>query len=564
MMLSIRKIGSIGRTYRHLNRYSQILAILLKYGFGDIVERLRIDQYIEAGFQMISKTRHVGKLTRVERIRMVLQELGPTFVKMGQILSTRPDLIPVELIRELSILQDKVPARSFEEIKTTLETELGLPHEEVFELFEETPIASASIGQVHKARLKTGEAVAVKVQRAGIRRTIEVDLEIMLHLATLMEKHVEGMDLYSPVKIVEEFARGLEKELNYLIEASNMKRFSRRFEDDPTVRVPKVFRGVTTEKILIMEFISGIKITDLDALEEAGLDRKLIMARGTKFLLRQVFDHGFFHADPHPGNIFVLPDNVVCLIDFGMVGTVDRTTREDFVDLLDNVVHRDEIKVCHTLMKIANYEGDQDLRLLEREVAEFMDMHLYKPLEEVEVRKVLQDLLDVANRHHIKIPPDIFLMMKAMGTVEGVARVVDSEFDMVAQATPFVERVKIARLHPQRISDDVLRLLSEGIKFMHRFPKDAAEIAHLARLGRLALKIDHQGLGDILNTTERLSNKISFSLIIAALIIGSALIVISKTPPLFYGISLIGIILFFAAAIMGIWLLVAILRKGGL
>ncbi len=564
MMPSIRKIGSIGRTYRHLNRYSQILAILFKYGFGDMVERLRIDQYIEAGFQMISKTRRVEKMTRMERIRMVFQELGPTFVKMGQILSTRPDLVPVELVHELAVLQDKVPARPFTEIETTLEIELGLPHGEVFESFDERPIASASIGQVHKARLKTGDDVAVKVQRSGIRRTIEVDLEIMHHLATLMERHVEGMDLYSPVKIVEEFARVLEKELDYLVEGSNMERFARRFENDPTVYIPQVFKEMTTEKVLIMEFVTGIKITDREALEKAGLDRKAIMSRGTNFLLRQVFDHGFFHADPHPGNIFVLPDNVVCLLDFGMVGTVDRTTREDFVDLLDSVVRQDERKVCQTLMKIADFHEDQNLRLLEREVSEFMGMHLYKPLQEVEVRKVLQDLLNVAGRHHIKIPPDVFLMMKAMGTVEGVARIVDPEFDMVAQATPFVERIKIARFHPQRISDDLFRLLSETIGFMHRFPRDAAEIAHMARLGKLAIRVDHRGIENILNTTERTSNKISFSLIIAALIIGSALIVISKTPPLFYGISIIGIILFFAAAIMGIWLLVAILRKGGL
>jgi len=565
-MLSIRKIGVVGRTYRNLNRYRQILAILFRYGFGDLVELLKIDQYIEIGLQLIARNRRdrLEKLSRAERVRMAFEELGPTYIKFGQILSVRPDLVPADFARELSKLQDEVPPFPFSEVSKTMETEFGSPPEELFDIFDETPFASASIGQVHRAGLKDGEMVAVKVQRPGIRKIIEIDLEIMLHLATLMERHIEEMSLYQPVKIVEEFARTLEKEIDYTIEATSMERFTRHFLDDPTIYIPKVFRDKTTEHVITMELVSGIKVSEIVRLEEAGLDRKTITARGADFYLKQIFDFGFFHADPHPGNIFVLPGNVICPLDFGMTGSVDRQNREDFVDLIDSVVHRNEARATQMLLKVTYWDDEPDIRLLEKDVSDFMGQHLYKPLKDIKIGKLLNHLLELASRYHLMIPPDIFLMMKALTTIEGVALVLDPDFDMIAQTAPFIERVKLARFHPGRIAGDIIKLGSEMLQFIQQFPKDTLEITRLIRQQKLSLKWEHKGLETILATHDRISNRISFSIIIAALIIGSALIVISETPPLFYGISLIGIVLFSTAAIMGIWLLVAILRKGRL
>lgn len=565
-MLSIRKIGVIGRTYRNLNRYRQILAILFKYGFGDLIDLLKIDQYIEVGLQMISRKRRerVEKLTRAERVRMVFEELGPTYIKLGQILSTRHDLVPVEFIRELSKLQDKVPPCPFSEIKKIIKAEFGLQPEEVFAFFDETPLASASIGQVHRAKLADGEEVAVKVQRPGLRKIIEVDLEIMLHLATLMERHVEELSLHRPVKIVDEFARTIEKEIDYSIEATNMERFARTFLDDPTVYIPNVFRDTTTERVLTVEFVDGIKVSEIDRLEMASLDTKIINARGADFFLKQVFDHGFFHADPHPGNIFVLPNNVVCLLDFGMIGSIDRGTREDFVDLIDCVVHQDELRAAQVLLKLTCWDEEPDIRQLERELSDFMGQHLYKQLKDIEIGKLLQHLLELASRHRLRIQPDIFLIMKAFGTVEGVALCLDPDFNMIEQAAPFIEQVKLARFNPQRISDDIFRVAGDLLQFIQQFPRDMLEITRLLRQQKMTFKIEHQSIETTLSTYDQISNRISFSIIIAALVIGSALIVISETPPLFHGISLIGIIGFLAAALMGIWLLVAILRKGRL
>ena len=565
-MLSIRKIGVIGRTYRHLNRYRQILAVLFKYGFGDLLEMLKIDQYIEVGLQMISRkgaTRE-ERLNRPQRLRMAFEELGPTYIKLGQILSTRPDLVPMEYIEELSKLQDKIPAFPFEHVRKIVSAEFGMPPEDLFDNLEEEPFASASIGQVHRAVLKDGEAVAVKFQRPGIQKIIEVDLEIMLHLATLAERHIEEFSFHRPVKIVEEFARTLEQEIDYQNEATNMERIARHFLDDPHVYIPKVFRETTTTRVLTTEFIEGIKISDIDSLDAAGLDRTILTARGADLVLKQIFVHGFFHADPHPGNIFALPDNVICLLDFGMTGIVDRQTREDFVDLLDSIVHRNEVRATQVLLKLTYWEHEPERRQFEREVADFMGRHLYKPLKDIELGKLLQQLLELATGLRLRIPPDIFLMMKAFSTVEGVGRMLDPDFDMIAQATPFITEVKLARYKPQRIADDVYDLATRLLHFFQQFPKDLLDLASLIRQQKLSLQIEHRGLETMLATHDRISNRISFSILIAALIIGSALIVISETPPLIYGISLIGILLFSAAAIMGIWLLVAILKKGKL
>lgn len=566
-MISIRKISVIGKTYLHLNRYRQILSILFKYGFGDLIESLNIDYYIEAGLKILSKKNrreHLEKISRAERVRMAVEELGPTFIKFGQILSARPDLIPSDFIEELSKLQDEVSPFPFLEAKEIIEKEFDCPLSELFDSFEEEPFASASLGQVHRATLNTGEDVAVKVQRPGIRKTIEVDLEIMLYLANLMERHVEEMALQRPVKIVEEFARTLEKELDYAIEASNMERVAGQFAGDDTVYIPKVYREFTTSRVLTAEYIDGIKISDIDKLKAAELDIEMITRRGADFLLKQIFENGFFHADLHPGNMFVLPDNVICFIDFGMTGVVDQQTREDFVDLIDSIVHQDESKTTEIILKLTYWKEEPNIRHLEEDVANFISKHLYKPLKDIQISRLMQELLEMASRHQLQIPSSIFLMMKTIGVVEGLARTLDPNFNMVEHTKPFIRRIKLARFSPQRLASDLMRISGELMEFMHQFPRETLDILRLIRQRKISVKFEHQGLENMLSTHDQISNRISFSIIIAALLIGSALIVNANTPPLVYGISLIGIIGFITAAVMGLWLLIAIVKKGRL
>jgi ubiquinone biosynthesis protein len=343
-----------------------------------------------------------------------------------------------------------------------------------------------------------------------------------------------------------------------------MERVASQFLDDETVYIPKVYRELTTCCVLTAEYVSGIKISDTKKLEQAGLDISIITKRGADFLLKQVFENGFFHADLHPGNMFVLPENIICFIDFGMTGSVDQQTRDDFVDLMDNIIHQNESKTTETVLKLTYWDEEPEIRQLEEDIADFMAKHFYKPLKDIEISKLMQELLELASRHALRIPSNIYLMMRAIGVVEGVALLLDPNFDMIGHTEPFIRRIKLARYSPQRVASDIMRMSSELMQFLHQFPKDTLEIMRLVRQRKITLKFEHQGLENMLATHDQISNRISFSIIIAALLIGSALIIISETPPMIYGISLIGIIGFLAAAIMGIWLLVAILKKGRL
>ena len=454
----VPKIGIVSRTYRHANRYRQILTVLFKYGFGDLVDRLKVAQYLEVGMQMVSKKRRerVEKLTKSERVRMALEELGPTFVKMGQILSTRPDLIPVEFIQELSKLQDSVPPFPFSQVREIFESEIKSPIEKIFEKFDEVPLAAASIGQVHRARLKSGEEVIVKIQRPGVRTTIEVDLEILLHLATLMERHVEELEIHRPTGIVEEFSRTLEREIDYTVEASNAERFARQFVGNSSVYVPRIFREASTKRILTMEYIDGIKASEIDKLDKGEFDRKIIASRGADLILEQVFKYGFFHADPHPGNIFILSDNVICYLDFGMMGRVDRYARDNFADIVYGYVRRDESKIADALLRIVEWDKEPDRRVLERDIADFVELYLYKPLKELRIEDLFHQLLELITRHRLQLPPDMFLMVKALAQVEGLGLVLDPDFDMTEKAAPFIKRLKLERLSPKRVAGDFL------------------------------------------------------------------------------------------------------------
>ncbi len=560
----IRRIGIVGRTYRHIQRYRQILTVLFKYGFGDLVDVLKIEQYIEIGLQMISRKRRekIERLSRAERVRMALEELGPTFIKMGQILSTRPDLLPVEFIRELGKLQDNVPPFGFDQAKKIIETELGAPLQDIFMNFDETPVASASLGQVHEALLAEDEEVVVKVQRPGIRKTIEVDMEIMLHLATLMERHLEGWNVHRPTKVVEEFARTLEKEMDYTAEASHMQTFSKHFKGEHTVYVPKVYRGVTTDRVLTMEKIVGIKVSRIDLLEKRGFDKEEIAARGADLIMKQIFVHGFFHADPHPGNIFILPDNVICYLDFGMMGRIGRQTREDFADLIMGIVHQDESSAVNALLKLTIWDDEPERGLLERDVAEFMDQHFNRPLKELELGKLLHQLLDIATKHRMRLEPDLFLMIKALSTVEALGKILDPDFDITSKAAPFIRHIQLDRLHPGRIAGDMIDSGADFVSLLKEIPGEIRKILKQTRQGRVKIEFEHRGLEPMLSTHDRISNRIAFAIVLASLVIGSSLIVLSGIPPKWHDIPVIGLAGFVIAGIMALWLLVSILRRG--
>ncbi|MBU0618469.1 MAG: AarF/ABC1/UbiB kinase family protein [Planctomycetes bacterium] len=564
--MAIRKIGIVSRTYQHVNRYRQILTVLIKYGFDDLVDRLKIGQYLEIGLQMIARRdrAHIEKHTRAERVRMTLEELGPTFVKLGQIASTRPDLIPAEFVSELEKLRDAVPPFPFEQVRRIVETELNQPLEELFASFEQKSLAAASIGQVHRARLNDGEDVVVKVQRPNIRHTIEVDLEIMLHLATLLERHVEEAELHRPTRIVEEFARVMEQELDYDIERAHLERFANLFLDDDTVYVPKVYRDYSTHRVLTMEYITGVNVSDLDAIMQNRLSRRQIAARGAELILKQVFVHGFFHADPHPGNVFALPGNVICYLDFGMVGRVDRHTREIFADLVYGAAARDAGKTTAAILRLAEHEDEWevDARALERDVGELIDVHVVTELGRVDMGRLLQQLLELLSKHRLRIPADLVMMLKAMATAEGVGVMLDPQIDLIKIATPYVRKLKLERLSPRRLVGELFESGNDLLQLAREIPAGARELLRLAKRGNLRMGVEHRGFEKMLDTYEHTANRVAFAIVVAALIVGSSLIVVSDIPPKWGGIPLIGVVGFIAAGIMGLVLLVAIIRHG--
>lgn len=560
----IRKIGIVSRTYRHMNRYRQIITVLFKYGFGDLVDRLHVGQYLEIGMQMISRERRerVEKLTRSERLRMALEELGPTFVKMGQILSSRPDLIPVEFIEELSKLQDSVPPFPLSQVREIIEAELASPIDEIFQKFEESPLAAASIGQVHRAQLKNGEDVIVKVQRPGIRATIEVDLEILLHLATLIERHIEELEIHRPTRVVEEFASSLEKEIDYTIEASNAERFARQFIGSSSVYVPQIFMETTTKQVLTMEYVDGIKASEIDKLDSEGLDRSIIASRGADLILEQVFKHGFFHADPHPGNVFIMPDNVICYLDFGMMGRVDRYAREHFADIVYGYVKRDESRIADAILKVVEWDREPDRRILERDISDFVEAHLYKPLKELHIEDIFQKLLELITTHGLRLPPDIFLMIKAMTQVEGLGLVLDPDFDMTERAAPFIKRIRLERLSPKRVVGDFFESGGDLVQLLKDIPGELRAILRQLRQGKTSIVFEHRGLENVISGLDRSSNRIASSLIISALIIGSSLVIRTEMGPFLFGFPILGVVGFSIAGIFGIGLLISILRSG--
>jgi ubiquinone biosynthesis protein len=566
-MLSIKKIGTVGKRYRHLIRYQQIIGIIFKYGFDNILDAMNVDHYIESGLKLIPFTKpheRVEKLSRNQRIRMALEELGPTFIKMGQVLSSRPDLVPMDLIAELSKLQDEIPAFDFEQVKETITAEFGRPLHEVFHSMETRPFASASIGQVHRASVTGQDRLAVKIQRPGIRKIIEADLEIIHHLAGIMERNIAEAAFYRPVKIVEEFAKTLEKELDYTIEAANMERMASQFRHDRTIHIPRVYTAESSERVLTMECIDGIKASDIDAIDRAGLDRKILTRRGADFIMKQVFEHGFFHADPHPGNIFILENNRICPVDFGMTGFLDRTTRELFVDIIHAVATNNAKLAARRLCELCDFETQPDMTQLEKEVSLFISVHLTKSLKEIRTSRMVNQFLVLCASQGLRIPPDLFLMMKAFVAIEDVARKLDPDFNMLGHAVPYISAAKYKKFSPSKMAEEFMDIARESYKLIQQLPVDTMEILRLVRQGKLKIAIDIQGLDKLIVHQDQTSNRISFSIIIAALILGSAIVVNSEVPPMMFGVSVIGIAGFLAAAVMGVWLVVAIVRRGRL
>ena len=567
--LSVPGPAAIGKAYRQSRRIKDVLSVLVRHGFGDLGDALRTERTIPAQPALSSETQTARSVTddsvasRPERVRRVIEELGPTFVKLGQILSTRSDLLPAEYLTEFAKLQDRVPPEAFGEVRAVLEADMGRPLEDVFDDFQEEPLASASLGQVHRARLG-GREVAVKVQRASVRTTIDSDIDLMMQLASLMERHVEGWDVHQPRRVVEEFAATIERELDYEVEAAHQERIARQFAADATTRVPVVYREATTSRVLTMDFIEGVKVSDTDALAEMGADRKELARRGFRLVLEQALINGFFHADPHPGNIFILPGDVVCFIDFGMMGRLSQRVRDEFVELIYHVVDRSPDRVARSVAKLAHHDGPVDMAALERDAAHFIDSYVGQPLGALNVGSVLGRILQALSRHGLRVPSDLFLMLKAMAEIESLAVSLDPEFDLVTEARPYVRRIFTDRFRPRRIAEDLAGTGREMAEVLRDAPETLRDLIEQAKGGGLTVHVDQERMPESFLVNDRIANRIAFSLVLAASLLGSAVVAAAGVPPIWKGISVPGLGGLLVSLVMAARLSLAILKRGKL
>lgn len=557
-------LNMIHKTHSHTKRYLEILKVFSRYGFYDLIAKSGFD-LLDPLAKKINLKRPEDSLlllSRWERIRLGFEELGPTFIKFGQILSTRGDLLPSDLVEELKKLQDKVPPFPGKEAIRLVENELGRPLKELFAEFSQEPIAAASISQVHEARTSKGVHMAVKVQRPGIKHIIDTDLEIMLKLAASLEKHVQDLKNAQLVNLVKEFVLSIHKELNFSSEAANIERFGNNLNNDPSVHVPLCYRRYSTGKVLSMEFVEGTKISEAERFEELGLNPKLITQRGTDLMLKQIFEHGFFHADPHPGNILVLPDNVICFLDFGMMGTLTRSTRELMTSVAIDAINRDYKRISRNILKICETTGEVNLQHLEIQVTELFDLYFHQSLENIDMHEFFAQLVDFFRQNKLVMPADLFSLGRALILLQGDCEILDPEFNIANQLAPYFKKLVKKRFRPKQYAREMAVATDEMLQLAMEIPCEIRELLEKARDGKLKINMEHQGLAQLLSTQERIFNRITMAIILAAITLGSSILVLAKVPPMWNDIPVIGLIGFLAASVLGSWLLISILRGG--
>lgn len=553
-----------GTAIRHIKRYREIISVLIKYGFGEIVGRLNLYTMYRIG-RKVFRRMPPPEMSYAVRIRKALEELGPTFVKLGQVLSMRPFLIPSELVVELSKLQDQVPPLDPDIAIKAIEANLGGKKiSDAFQEFDPVPIASASLSQVHYAALSDGTRVVIKIQRPGIKRVIESDMAILRDISALMVKHIPEIRQYDPVGVVEELARTTRREINFLYEGRNIETFSRNFKDDPRIFIPAVYWQYTTRHMLTMDRIDGFKITDVAAIRAAGIDPVIICRNGGEMVFKMVFDDGFFHADPHPGNLFVTSSGRIAPVDYGMVGILSSTQMEQIAELLSAIIANDPALVVYAFKKTGVLPEDINETILETEFAELITRYHRIPLARLDMATISDEFFEIVHRHHVKVQSEMMVFGKALVTYEEVARVLDPTFDFIKSAEPFVRRMALRRFGPRRLRRDTQIAVTELHDLLTKFPEELGEFTSKLNKGKIRIGLDVIGLERLILELDRSSNRISFALIIAAIIVGSSMIMTLNVGLTFFGVPALGLFGYLFAGFLGAGLAISILRSGKL
>lgn len=550
---------------RDLSRLHEISVVFIRHGLGDLVRRVGVASLLERAGTVLhwGEAARSAQLEPQQRLRLACEELGPAFIKLGQMLSTREDLLPPAWTTELGRLRSNVAPVPFEELRPVIERALGGAPDAAFAELEREPSGSASIAQVHRARLADGRPVVLKVRRPGIENKVEADLRILAHVAQLVEGELPEARRYQPVRVVEEFRRSLSRELDLAAEARNIERFARNFRDDPYILIPRVYPQWTSSVMNVQERIDGISGDDVEAIERAGLDTRLIARRGVDAVLKMILEDGFFHADPHPGNVIYLPGDRIAMIDFGMAGRLSPERRRQIVDLLSGIARHDNEPMLEVLLDWAGEDAvdeDQLAADVNELVLDFADV----PLKDIRIGNLIGRLTALVREHGIVLPSDLTLMFKALISLEGLGRRYDPDFRLVDRIKPFLDRALAARYAPAEVGRRGSASVGQFLGLVGSVPRDLGRLLKDARRGRIRVDLDLKRLDSFGRKLDSTIDRITIGIMTASLVIGSSIVMTVTSGPQLFGIpvfTVLGLAGYLMAFVNSVWIIVAIWRS---
>jgi len=564
-------IFGFSRKYRTAKRLKEIVNVFIRQGFGNLVDQMHLGKYVSLT-KRIKAYGHLPSLLKGpkvhERIRLAFEELGPSFIKLAQMLSTRPDLIPNRYTQEFERLQDRVPPFPYEEARTIIESEITEPFESIFRQFERVPVGAASIAQVHRAVLMDGTKVIVKVQRPDIRENLESDIDILYYVAKLLETYVPDSRYLNPTGIVREFEKTVMKELDFIVEGRNCQRLWHNFQDFDGVRIPKPFRNLITGTVLVLESIDGVRIDDLDGIRKMGLEPAAVARRTLDAYFKMVLVDGIFHGDPHPGNLIVMKDGAIGFMDFGITGQINEETKILLSNVFMALVKKDFDNLVDVLIMLGlvpeNTDIDEFRRLLRSDLRDLIEPLYDTSVSEIDFARYLDETLDIIIKHKTLVPSDLMLLDKVVMMLEGIVLRLDPDINIIEAMKPYLSHVAFDKMSPGKAMDEAIKGIKESGMFLKYFPRQLKKILWKVIRDEIVIRLSLKGLDTLTRDIDRSSNRISVAMIISAVLISSAIMHATGVGPTVYGMSVMGFMVFGFAAVLGIALIVSIFRSGRL